>query len=139
MVRHRCSSSMMDDVFIIDLLGRVSSSSIIDTSNASVLSECMQYSGNEDLSDLDRILLSLRSSSFHVGDLLDEILVTRQRQAHDGVVAKLQQLRLCLSELCVQYETRLLFRIFQNPIQTRSLAQYSGSGQPRRIINFALV
>ena len=99
MVRHRCSSSMMDDVFIVDLLGRMSSSSIIDTSNTSVLSECMQYSGNEDLSDLDKILLSLRSSSFHVGDLLDEILVTRQRQAHDGVVAKLQQLRLCLSEL----------------------------------------
>ena len=40
---------------------------------ASVLSECMQYSDNEDLSDLDSILLSLRSSSSHVGDLLDEI------------------------------------------------------------------
>lgn len=106
---------------------------------ASVLSECMQYSGNEDLSDLDRILLSLRSSSSHVGDLLDEILVTRQRQAHDGVVAKLQQLRVCLSELCIQYETRLLVRISQNPIQTRSVVWYSGSGRPRKIINFALV
>ena len=62
---------------------------------ASVSSECTQYSGNEDLSDGDRILLSLRSSSSHVEDLLDEILATRQRQVQDGVVAKLQQLRLC--------------------------------------------
>ena len=60
---------------------------------ASVLSECMQYSGNEDLSDLDRILLSLKSSSSHVGDLLDEILVTRQKQAHDGL-AKLRSMTL---------------------------------------------
>ena len=47
------------------------------------------------MTDLDRILLSLGSSSSHVEDLLDEILATRQRQVQDGVVAMLQQLRLC--------------------------------------------
>ena len=111
---------------------------IVD-SVASVLSECMQYSGNEDLSDMDMILLSLRSSSSHVGNLLDEILVTRQRQMQDDDVANLMQLRICLSELCLQYETKLLFRLSQNPTHSRVVVPYSVSGRPRRIINFALV
>ena len=80
---------------------------------------------------LRRILLSLRSSlQCHARDLLDEILVTQQRQLQDGVVGNLQQLHLCLSELCVQYETKL---------QNISVVPFSGNGRPKRIINFALV
>jgi len=59
---------------------------------ASVLSECMQYSGNEDLSDLDRILLSLRSSSSHAGDLLDEIA---NRTAVEGYISLCGTFLLC--------------------------------------------
>ena len=95
---------------------------------ASVLSECMQYSDSEDLSVLDRILLSLRSSTSRVGDILDEILVTGQRQMQDGIVANLRQLSLCLSELCVHYETKLLLeclvillRVLLSLIQLRVL------------------
>ena len=106
---------------------------------ASVLLECRQYSGTENVSGLDYILLSLRSSCSHVGNLLDEILVTRQRQVEDGVVAELLQLRTCLNELCVQHETKLLFKISMDPTQSRSVVPFPVSGRPRRIINFALV
>ena len=105
---------------------------------ASVLSECMQYSDSEDLSVLDRILLSLRSSTSRVGDILDEILVTGQRQMQDGIVANLRQLSLCLSELCVHYETKLLLRMSRNSVES-TVVPYSMSGRPRRIINLALV
>ena len=57
-----------------------------------------------------------------IGDSL-EILVTWQRQVQDDVVAKLQQLR------CVQYESIRCFSEYpQNPIHSRSVVPYSGSG-----------
>ena len=91
---------------------------------ASVLLECRQYSGTENVSGLDYILLSLRSNCSHVGNLLDEISVTRQRQVEDGVVAELLQLRMCLNELCVQHETKLLFKISMDPTQGRSVVHF---------------
>ena len=82
-----------------ELVGRVSS----------VLSECAQYSN--DSTNLDRLCFLLRGVSSEIGSLLDEILVTRQRNVESGELIKLQELNTCVGELCVQYETNL-FRSF---------------------------
>ena len=93
---------------------------------ASVLSECAQYSTN-----LDRLCFLLRGVSSEIGSLLDEILVTRQRNVESGELIKLQELNTCVGELCVQYETNLF----------RSFTQLSGSviGRPRKAINIPML
>ena len=60
-----------------ELVGRV----------ASVLSECAQYSN--DSTNLDRLCFLLRGVSSEIGSLLDEILVTRQRNVESGELIKL--------------------------------------------------
>ena len=74
---------------------------LIDTVS-SVIADCRHLSGSEDLAQLDIILTSLISTSSQVGNFLDEILVTRQRQVDEEVVAELRQLHLCLNQLCLQ-------------------------------------
>ena len=71
-----------------ELVGRV----------ASVLSECAQYSN--DSTNLDRLCFLLRGVSSEIGSLLDEILVTRQRNVESGELIKLQELNTCVGELC---------------------------------------
>ena len=102
-----------------ELVGRV----------ASVLSECTQYSN--DSTNLDRLCFLLRGVSSEIGSLLDEILVTRQRNVESGELIKLQELNTCVGELCVQYETNLF----------RSFTQLSDSviGRPRKAINIPMV
>lgn len=56
---------------------------------------------------LDMDLVSLISASTQVGSLLDEILVTRQRDVEGRVLADLRQLHMCLNQLCLEYQTKL--------------------------------
>ena len=104
-------------------------SSVVDTVS-SVISVCTQHSGSEHLSDLDMILTSLMASSSQVGTLLDEILVTRQREVEDDALTNLRQLHRCLNQLCLEYETKLLTRMAIYP---------EPRGRPKKIINLALV
>ena len=103
---------------------------------ASVLSDCrsIQFSRmHETLSELDRFLWSLRICSCELGDLLDDILVVGQLQVDENDVNNLRQLHICLNQLYVEYETKLLFLL------NRSSASASLIGQPKKIINLSMV
>ena len=73
---------------------------------SSVIARCIECAGNEDIADLDFILTFLVSSSTELGELLDEVLVTRERHVDENVLTRLRDLRICLSQL---YETKLFF------------------------------
>lgn len=103
---------------------------------ASALAECTQYAneGSEDPVILDRLCFSMRSVSSDIGNLLDEILVTRQRSVESNELAKLQELNTCVGELCVQYETHLFRSFTQGSLRTGSVI-----GRPKKPINISMV
>ena len=93
-----------------------------------VISECQRTLESEDLPQLDRSLTSLRYCSLNVRSL-----VTRQLDDElidEASFLDLRELHDCLELLCVEYEAKILRRLFLNPMQF---------GRPRKIINIALV
>lgn len=104
---------------------------------ASVVAECVGRSGTEDLPFLDMIILSLRSTSCDVGRLLDAIIVTREIQLEDpNVLSSLRELHVCLNQLCMDYERKLLV-LSADP--SRNTPSDERLGRPRKIINIAFV
>ena len=101
----------------------------------SVISECVHQSETEDLPFLDMIVISLTSSSYDVGSLLDAILVTRDVEDVD-VLVTLRQFHVSLNQLCTEYERKLLAL---SMVPTGNVAGTPRRGWPRKIINLALV
>ena len=115
--------------------------SIVD-SVSSVVSQCLSHSGSTDMAQLDMDLISLMSASSQVGDLLDEILVTRQIEVDGSVLADLRRLHLCLNQLCLEYQTKLFNSMSGVTDSSRSLASIAVGeqrGRPKKIINLAFV
>ena len=101
----------------------------------SVLSACMEHSGNDDVSYVDMTPLSLISASSQVGILLDEILVTRTRQVVEEVLSSLRQLHLCLNQLCLEYETKLFVMISgRSPPVSTTVTREGRRRRPKKTI-----
>lgn len=85
------------------------------------------------------MVLSLRSSSYDVGSLLDAILVTREIELDDtNVLSSLRELHIVLNQLCMEYERKLLV-LSMDPTRSAAAPAEERQGRPRKIINLALV
>ena len=105
---------------------------------SSVVAECIGHSGTEDLPFFGMIILSLRSTSYDVGRLLDAILVTREIQLDDlNVLSCLRELHICLNQLCMDYERKLL--VLSTDPSRNSPTPEERRGRPRKVINIAFV
>lgn len=106
----------------------------------SAVSQCSSHSGSSDIQQLDMDLVSLIFASSQVGTLLDEILVTRQRDVDPRVLADLRHLHMCLNQLCLEYETKLFDSMSGVSNPGRSLAlDEPARGRPKKVINLAFV
>ena len=105
---------------------------------ARALNECRQLSGREDLPEVDRLVLSLKLASVELGILLSGD-VSQDDDDEDELERNLNQLHVCLNQLCLQYETKLLFLLPMNPAHRVSSLTHSGRGCPRKVINLPMV
>ena len=106
-VRQRVNLTLVDQHQILDTVDEVEF----------VLEQCIEES--DDFLELDRRLISLRLCYIQVTHLINTgVLISNL------IDPNLSELQHCLSQLCVEYETKML---------TKSM------GRPRKIINFALV
>lgn len=101
---------------------------------SSVILQCTQTCDSEDMADLDNNLTSLMNASFQVGDLLNEVLVTRQVSVGEETIATLNELHRCLNQLCLESERKIYLRVsvYLSP-------NSSSRGRPKKIINIGLV
>ena len=99
---------------------------------ARVLDFCSQLSGSEDLATLDRIVLRLKS-------LCGQLAIMGIQESLVGDEAEFSQLYTYLNQLCVEYETRMLFMLPMNPTHEVRSFTHAGRGRPRKVINIALV
>ena len=108
-----------------------------------IVSQCSSHSGSSEVPQLDMDLLSLISASTQVGSLLDEILVTRQRDVEGRVLADLRQLHMCLNQLCLEYQTKLFNSMsgVNDPATSCTSVALDGParGRPKKVINVAFV
>ena len=93
---------------------------------SSVILQCTQ---TFDIAYLDINLTSLMYSSFQVGDLLNDILVTRQFSVEEETLSNLNELHRCLNQLCLEYERKIYVKA--------SLPDTSSRGRPNKFIKIS--
>ena len=99
---------------------------------ASVLEECGRLTDSASMSEVDRVVLILKSVCSLLGTLMNSGLVDRD-------TADINELHTHLSQLCLEYETRLMFLLTSNPSQQASSLTYQRRGRPRKVLNLSLV
>ena len=92
-----------------------------------VLSECRSDAG-EDLCQLDTNLMTMKSCSLQVRSLITRHI--EDDTTSSVAFQNLLELHNLLDQLCIEYETKLLRRMF---------IYQSQRGRPKKIINLALV
>ena len=99
---------------------------------ASALEECVQLN-TADISAVDRTVISLKSISCELEGFV-------RSEVHLGPdQANFEELSMYVHQLCVEYETKLMFLLTLNPShQVRSLT-YGRRGRPRKAINLSFV
>ena len=95
---------------------------------SSVISECLQTSNTEDVPQLDFLSLNLRCCLTELGQLLEELLISRQRHIDQAQLSTLLELIQCVANY---YESRLL-RFSQRGFDV-------AMGRPKKFINITLV
>ena len=99
---------------------------------AVVLMECGQLTERSDLSAVDRVALSLKS----ICNQLGFALVTGNMEYDEEDV---NQLHTYLCQMCLEYETRLMFLLTLDPSQRVRSLTYGRRGRPKKVINLSFV
>lgn len=86
-----------------------------------VLSECAN-ADYCDISGVDRVALSLKTVCANLAQYYDE-----------------EELCVLLSQISLEFETKLMFLLTSNPSHRTSSLTYGRRGCPRKVINLALV
>ncbi len=98
---------------------------------SSVISECLDTLNTEDVPNLDFLSYNLRCCLTDLGQLLEEMLISRQRHIDQAQLSMFLDLTQCVSELSNYYDSRLL-RFSQRGFDIVM-------GRPKKLINITLV
>lgn len=96
-----------------------------------VVEDVSQNTGSNDFVEVDRITFALSRSSNRLGSVITVVLT--EGTFHPDIVSWLRELHLCLTQLWVEWETRLQRFHNQLPCERPSL------GRPAMTLNIPMV
>lgn len=100
-----------------------------------VVQDSTQHLNTVDFEEVDRISLAFNRSSFSLGQILNAVLVCGESNVcfHGGIISSLRELHMCVTQLFIEWETRLLhLRLGSSPSR-------SSLGRPNISINIPMV
>lgn len=100
-----------------------------------VIQDSTRHLNTVDFEEVDRISLAFNRSSFSLGQILNAALVCGESNAcfQGGIITSLRELHMCVTQLFIEWETRLLhLRLGSSPSR-------SSLGRPNISINIPMV
>ncbi len=86
---------------------------------------------------IDKAVICLKVLCWQLSDLLNEVVVNGGLDQEDQ--NDLSQLHWCLCQLCIEYDTKLVFVQTIDPSHCLTSIMFGQRGRPRKIINYAMV